>query len=62
MIPSDFHLSDTEKSNICYLAFPDSNSGECIRDGGGVIKSFDLGYLKKYSLGILNIVRTITTS
>ena len=43
MIPSDFYLSDTEKSNICYLAFPDSNSGECIRDGGGVVKSFDLG-------------------
>ncbi|CAI8051071.1 Protein DENND6A [Geodia barretti] len=31
VIPSDYKLSDTEKSNICYLAFPDSNSG-CMGD------------------------------
>ena len=28
IIPADYKLSDTEKSNVCYLAFPDSNSGE----------------------------------
>lgn len=29
--PSDFRLTDKEKSNICYLAFPDSHSG-CLGD------------------------------
>lgn len=29
--PSSYQLSDSEKSNICYLAFPDSNSG-CMGD------------------------------
>ncbi|MFH4984338.1 hypothetical protein AB6A40_011047 [Gnathostoma spinigerum] len=29
--PGDAQLSSTEKTNICYLAFPDSNSG-CTRD------------------------------
>ena len=28
LLPSNYKLSDTEKSNICYLSFPDSNSGE----------------------------------
>ena len=27
VLPDDYQLSDTEKSNICYLSFPDSNSG-----------------------------------
>ncbi|XP_064399646.1 protein DENND6A-like [Halichondria panicea] len=31
IIPSDYSLSDTEKSNVCYLSFPDSNSG-CMGD------------------------------
>ncbi len=25
--PGDVQLSETDKTNICYLAFPDSNSG-----------------------------------
>jgi len=25
--PGNVHLSETDKTNICYLAFPDSNSG-----------------------------------
>lgn len=29
--PSDFRLTDKEKSSICYLAFPDSHSG-CLGD------------------------------
>lgn len=29
--PPTYQLSDTEKSNVCYLAFPDSNSG-CMGD------------------------------
>lgn len=29
--PNDVELSEQEKSNICYLAFPDSNSG-CMGD------------------------------
>jgi len=31
LLPSNYKLSDTEKSNICYLSFPDSNSG-CMGD------------------------------
>ncbi|XP_065909564.1 protein DENND6B-like isoform X2 [Dysidea avara] len=31
VIPKDYPLSEKEKSNICYLAFPDSNSG-CLGD------------------------------
>lgn len=27
LIPASYALSDAEKTNICYLAFPDSNSG-----------------------------------
>ena len=29
--PSHAQLSETERTNICYLAFPDSNSG-CMGD------------------------------
>ena len=44
IIPSDYSLSDTEKSNVCYLSFPDSNSGEstlcvCVGGGGGQRRS-----------------------
>jgi hypothetical protein len=31
IFPENFTLSDTEKANICYLSFPDSNSG-CLGD------------------------------
>ena len=31
MYPSDFRLTDKEKSSICYLSFPDSHSG-CLGD------------------------------